>query len=120
MSKIVLGLLLGAVLGAIDGLSAGFYPFITSQDLVGIVIGSTFKGLLTGVVAGWYARRTHSIGKGLALGLAVGLVLSFAVAAMGDGKGNHYYVEIMLPGAALGAVVGFATQRYGRVAASAS
>ncbi len=119
MSKIVLGLLLGAVLGAIDGASAGFYPFITSQDLVGIVIGSTFKGLLTGLAAGWYARRTRSIGKGVALGLLVGLVLSFAVAAMGDGKGNHYYVEIMLPGAALGAIVGFATQRYG-VAAKAS
>ena len=29
------------------------------------------------------------------------------------GANHHYYVEIMLPGAALGAVVGFATQRFG-------
>ena len=28
--------------------------------------------------------------------------------------GAHYYLEIMLPGAILGAVVGFATQRYGK------
>src|SRR5215475_6152058 len=30
---------------------------------------------------------------------------------------NHYYFEIMLPGSLLGAVVGFATQRFGRPAA---
>jgi LytS/YehU family sensor histidine kinase len=120
MSKVWLGLLLGAALGAIDGLSAGFYPFITANDLAGIVVGSTFKGLVTGVVAGWYARRSRSVAKGVALGLVVGLVLSYAVAAMGDGKGNHYYVEIMLPGTALGAIVGFATQRYGAVAPAKS
>ena len=29
-------------------------------------------------------------------------------------SGNHYYFEIMLPGSILGAVVGWATQKYGR------
>ena len=33
---------------------------------------------------------------------------------MGDESGKHYYWEIMLPGSLLGAIVGFATQRYGR------
>jgi hypothetical protein len=31
--------------------------------------------------------------------------------------GQHYYFEIMLPGAILGLIVGFATQKYGRSAA---
>ncbi|MBK6941294.1 MAG: hypothetical protein IPH13_14035 [Planctomycetes bacterium] len=118
MTKVVLGLVLGALLGAIDGWSAGLYPFVTSEMLREIVIGSTFKGLLTGFVAGWYARRSHSIGKGILVGLMTGLILSGLVAAMGDEGGNHYWVEIMLPGAALGAVVGFATQKYGAPAAT--
>ena len=114
MSKVMLGLLLGAILGAIDGLSAGFYDAVTKDQLLGIVFGSTGKGLLTGLAAGIYARKSRSMGKGILLGFAVGLVLSYLVAAMPGADGQHYYVEIMLPGMALGAVVGFATQRYGR------
>jgi LytS/YehU family sensor histidine kinase len=109
-----LGLFLGAVLGAIDGASAGFYEAITKDDLLGIVIGSTFKGLLTGVAAGLFARKWRSLGKGILFGLAVGFALSLLVAALPNPDGVHYYVEIVLPGMALGAVVGFATQRYGR------
>ena len=51
---------------------------------------------------------------GIGFGLIVGLLLAFAVAAMPDERGNHYYFEIMLPGSVLGAVVGWATQRYGK------
>lgn len=114
MSKVWLGLLLGALLGAIDGASAGFYDAITKDQLLGIVIGSTGKGLITGLAAGLFARKSRSLGKGILVGLGVGLLLSYAVAAMPSPDGQHYYVEIMLPGMALGAVVGFATQRYGR------
>ena len=114
MSKLVLGLLLGAVLGAIDGACAGLYPMITSADLPGIVAGSTFKGLLTGMAAGFFARKRNSLGQGILVGLVVGFVLSALVAAMPQPDGSHYYLEIILPGMALGAVVGFATQRYGR------
>jgi hypothetical protein len=46
------------------------------------------------------------------VGLAFGLLLSYAVAAMPDPSGKHYYFEIMLPGSILGAIVGFATQKY--------
>ena len=42
-------------------------------------------------------------------GLLVGGVLALLVAAMQD----KYYLRITLPGAVLGAIVGFATQRYG-------
>lgn len=115
VSKVLLGLLLGAVLGAIDGACAGFYDAITRDMLLGIVIGSSFKGLLTGAAAGFFARKTRSLGLGIVFGLVVGLVLSYLVAAMPSPDGKHYYVQIMLPGMALGVIVGFATQRYGRL-----
>ena len=44
------------------------------------------------------------------VGLGVGLLLSYAVAAMGDENGNHYYLQIVLPGAVLGLIVGFAAR----------
>ena len=34
------------------------------------------------------------------------------VAAMPSPDGKHYYWEIMLPGAVLGMIVGYATQKY--------
>jgi SAM-dependent methyltransferase len=112
MSKPGLGAVLGAVLGLLDGLSAFFYPEVASM-MMQIVIGSTIKGLVTGLLAGWFARKLQSLPLGIVFGLGVGLFLSYLVAAMPDPKGNHYYFEIMLPGAILGAIVGFATQRYG-------
>lgn len=116
-NKMVIGLLLGGVLGIFDGLSALFYPEAASQ-IVSIVIGSTFKGMITGVLAGVFARKVNSLPLGIVAGLAVGLLLSFAVAAMGDANGKHYYFEIMLPGSILGAIVGFATQKLPKVADS--
>ena len=116
MSKPMLGLALGAALGFIDGVSAYAYPYedVRSQ-IIGVVIGSTFKGLITGVLAGFLALKYRSLPLGIAFGLVVGLILSWLVAL-----GNHYYLEIMLPGSLLGAIVGFATQRFGRQPARAA
>jgi hypothetical protein len=50
MNKILLGLLAGAVLGAIDGATAWFTPAVRSE-LVGIIFGSTVKGIIAGVAA---------------------------------------------------------------------
>lgn len=111
MSKTVLGLLLGAALGLIDGASAYLYPYedVRAQILM-IIVGSTVKGLVTGAAAGYFATRLRSLPLGIVFGLLVGVLLSWLVAL-----GNSYYMEIMIPGAILGAVVGFATQRYGRM-----
>jgi hypothetical protein len=113
MSKPLLGLVLGAVLGLLDGLSALAYPEAAPM-LAQIVVGSTLKGLVTGVLAGAFARRTRSIPLGIGFALTVGLVLSFLAALAPDPEGKHHYLEIMLPGGLPGALVGFATQRYGR------
>lgn len=54
MKKPVIGLLLGAVLGAFDGLTALGTPEVASE-IVGIVIGSTIKGIVVGALVGWYS-----------------------------------------------------------------
>ncbi len=111
MSKPVFGLLLGGILGVFDGLTAYFTPEVRNQ-LLGIVIGSTFKGLIAGLSIGFFARKVSSTGLGVLFGLGVGLLLAWIVAAFPDPNGKHYYLEIMLPGALVGAVVGYATQKY--------
>ncbi len=111
MNKPVFGLLLGGFLGIFDGLSAWFTPEVRVA-LLGIVIGSTVKGVITGISIGYFAKKVRSLPLGILFGLAVGMFLAFLVAAMPQPSGKHYYFEIMLPGSILGAVVGFATQRY--------
>ncbi|HJU64177.1 MAG TPA: hypothetical protein VJ596_00810 [Gemmatimonadaceae bacterium] len=108
MNKPVLGLVLGGILGVFDGLTAYFTPE-ARVDLLGIVIGSTFKGLIAGVLIGLFARRVNSLPLGILFGLAVGALLAFIIAYMQRG----YYFEIMLPGSLVGVIVGYATQRYG-------
>jgi len=112
MNKTLLGLLLGGLLGIFDGLTAWFTPAVREQ-LMGIVIGSTVKGLIAGVLIGYFARKVRSLPLGIVFGLGVGLLLAFAVAAMPDPSGKHYYFKIMLPGGIVGMIVGYATQRFG-------
>jgi hypothetical protein len=105
-------MLLGGFLGIFDGLSALLSAPETAPQILGIVIGSTFKGLIAGVLIGWFAKKVDSLPLGIAFGLGVGLLLAFAIAAMPNPDGSHYWWEIMLPGSVLGIIVGFATQRY--------
>jgi hypothetical protein len=111
MSKPLLGLILGAALGLIDGTSALIDAESNEEvrtEMVKIVVGSTFKGLLTGLVAGCFARKVDSTSLGIVVGVLVGLFLAYLVSIE-----NGMYVRIMTPGGLLGAIVGFATQRYG-------
>ena len=108
MNKIALGIVLGGVLGIFDGLTAWFTPEVRNQ-MIGIVFGSTVKGIIAGVLIGVFARKVKSLPLGIVFGLAVGLLLAFVVA-----YGQHgYYFQIMLPGGMVGLIVGYATQRYG-------
>lgn len=111
MTKPVLGVLTGAVLGLVDGLSAWAYPEARTMILF-IVIGSTIKGVLTGAATGWLARRWRSIPGGIAAGVAIGFVLSTLAALPTMSEEPSHYFDIVLPGMLLGAVVGFVTQRY--------
>ncbi|MEO8373382.1 MAG: hypothetical protein ABI806_29625 [Candidatus Solibacter sp.] len=108
MNKITVGLIFGALLGAIDGATAWFTPEVRSM-MASIMVGSTIKGMIVGLLSGWFARKVDSMQWGIALGSVLGLGFAYAVAAM---QGDHY-LEIMLPGFAVGAIVGFLTQKMG-------
>ena len=81
--------------------------------IIGIVVGSTFKGVITGLAIGFFARKVDSLALGIVFGLAVGLFLSYLVAAMPNPDLSHpYYLEIMIPGGIVGMIVGLATQKF--------
>ena len=111
MNKILVGLIFGAILGAVDGATAWFTPEVRSA-MAGILIGSTIKGMIVGVLSGWFARRVHSTTWGIVVGAALGLFFAWLVATM-QPAGHHHYVEIMLPGFVVGLIIGFLTQRTG-------
>ncbi len=115
MNKLLVGLLFGAILGAADGATAWFYPEVRTM-MQSILIGSTVKGMVVGVLCGWFARKVNSITWGIVAGAALGLLFAFLVAAMGE-PGQHHYLEIMFPGFVVGAIIGFLTQRLGEPAA---
>lgn len=106
MSPPAAGMLIGGVLGVLDGLSAWFYPEARLM-LIPIVLASTLKGILTGLAAGLVARWRRSLMVGVLAGVAVGFVLS-TLAALG--QRDHYWA-IVLPGMLVGAVAGLVTQR---------
>jgi len=112
MNKILVGLLAGLLLGAIDCATAWFYPE-TRPVIGGILVGSSFKGMLVGLASGWFARKVQSTKWGIVVGAALGLLFAFGVAAMDAAKGRQHYLEIMLPGFITGAIIGFSTQRAG-------
>ena len=117
MSKPVFALILGGILGVFDGLSALVSAPETGPQIGSIVAGSTVKGVITGLLIGLFARKVRSLPAGILFGLAVGLFLAFLVAAMPNPAGKHYYWQIMLPGALLGTIVGYAAQKHGGGAA---
>jgi hypothetical protein len=114
MSRIGVAVLVGGALGILDGLTAWFTPEVRSQ-LMGIVIGSTVKGLVAGALIGLFARRATRVSWTVIFGTAVGALLAFGIALL---QGSHY-LEIILPGTLVGLLTGYATMRYGQPAPSA-
>jgi hypothetical protein len=114
MNKVFFGIILGGVLGIFDGLSALVSAPQVRPEIAGIVVGSTIKGVLAGALIGFFARKVHSVPLGILFGAAVGFGLAYLVIL----AGNPYVLEIMLPGGAVGLIVGYATQKFGRPAQS--
>ncbi|HEY2016683.1 MAG TPA: hypothetical protein VGH38_24435 [Bryobacteraceae bacterium] len=113
MNKVLAGLIFGLVLGAIDGATAWFYPEARSM-MAGIMAGSSIKGMVVGILCGWFARKVRSLKWGIVMGAALGLLFAFFVAATDTVNGSHPYLEIMMPGFVVGAITGFLTQRVGK------
>lgn len=116
MPKPLLGVVLGLVLGALDGLTALFYGPEMKAMIQGIVLGSSVKSMLGGLIIGFVARKAR-LRTVLVTGALVGFALAFAVAAMPSENGQHYWLEIIVPGTLVGFILGYATHRYGKAPA---
>ena len=111
--KIGLAVALGAILGALDGLTAWFEPSVRDQ-LGTIVMLSSLKSVFAGILIGIFAYFVRGRAAAAVFGLLVGLILAWLVALAPDPEtGQHYYAQIMIPGALVGLIVGYATARYG-------
>lgn len=97
--------LLGGFLGVFDGLTAWFTPEVRDQ-MIGIVIGSTVKGVLTGAIIGFFAQKVHSLLIGTIFGVAVGAFFAYLILLMNPG----HALNIMLPGSLVGLIVGYVSQ----------
>jgi hypothetical protein len=114
VTKPVLGLIVGGTLGLMDGLSGFFEPSL--GPMMGSVITfSMLKGLVAGAAIGYLSQRVRSIVIGIIAGIAIAAILSLVVVMH---AGMALFWDIMLPGMLLGAIVGFATQRWGKLTAS--
>ncbi|MCH7755451.1 hypothetical protein IH970_10075 [candidate division KSB1 bacterium] len=75
MSKPLLGIILGAVIGFLDGLTALFTP--EADQIWNIAPWSSLKGIIVGLIIGLYARKVNSISKAVVFGLMPRYFLHF-------------------------------------------
>jgi hypothetical protein len=115
LTKPMLGLAVGGVLGLFDGLS-GFLEPSLAPVMGSVITFSLFKGLLSGIAIGYFSQKVHSMAIGIAAGLGIAGVLSLLVILH---AGMALFWDILLPGMLLGGIVGFATQRFGAAPAAA-
>jgi hypothetical protein len=76
-----------------------------------VITFSLLKGLMAGIATGYVSQRVHSMLMGILAGIGIATVLSLLVILR---AGMALFWDILLPGMLLGAIVGFATQRFGR------
>ena len=107
MKKPLFATLLGGVLGIFDGMTAWFTPEVRPQ-IVGIIVGSTIKGILAGVIIGFFATKVHSLVLGTIFGLAVGAFFAYLILLGNPG----HALNIMLPGSLVGLIVGYTAQKH--------
>ena len=108
MNKIVLGIIAGTILGLLDGCSAFFIPEAADM-MTEIIIGSTGKGLINGLIVGLVAKKVSSLLMVGIYGAIAGLMLSI-LAAIPSGA----YMEIIVPGILVGFFAGLITAKWGK------
>ena len=108
MRKPVFAMLLGGVLGIFDGLTALVSAPETRPQIVGIVFGSMFKGLVVGILIGFFAKNVRSVAWTVVFGMLVGAFFAYLILLMNPG----HALNIMLPGSLVGVIVGYAAQKH--------
>ncbi len=103
----------------LDGSTAFFSAPELRAEIAGIIMGSSVKGLVAGLVTGFIVRRMGSLSVGVIVGIVVGFLLAIPVAYLNATyyENVSYYWKIILPPTLLGAFVGYLTLRYGRASA---
>jgi hypothetical protein len=116
MNRPLLGALVGTGLGALDGGSAFVSAPELRNELLGIVLGSTMKGLVVGLITGFLVRKTGSFPTGALVGVVAAIVLAAPIAYLNAThyQNQSYYWKIILPGALTGLLTGYAAVRWGR------
>ncbi len=118
MNRPLLGLLVGGILGVLDGSTAFLSAPELRAEIAGIVMGSSAKGLVAGLVTGLIVRKMGSLPLGAVVGVVVGFLLAIPIAYMNATfyENISYYWKIILPPTLMGAFVGYLTMRYGKPA----
>jgi hypothetical protein len=80
-----------------------------------VITFSLLKGLVAGMAIGYFSQKVRSMMIGILAGIGIAAALSLLVVLR---AGMALFWDIVLPGMLLGAIVGFATQRFGRAAGS--
>jgi hypothetical protein len=114
LKRIIVGLVFGAVLGALDGATSWFTPEVRAM-LIQIIMASMAKDAVVGVIAGVFALKVRTMAAGVGFAAVVGFGFAFLVAQMQ----HAHYAEILIPGTIVGALLGYATQKSGTTAVAA-
>jgi len=118
MKKWLLGLLLGGFLGIFDGLTAPLSRAGNAARAAGHRHRLDDQGVPRRRADRLFSQKVRSLPLGILFGLFIGAALAFGVALMQYlSLGRNYFWQIMLPGAAVGVIVGYVTQAHGRPAA---
>src|SRR5467141_4923665 len=94
LTKPMLGLAVGGVLGLLDGLSGFFEPSL-APVMTSVITFSLLKGLLAGIATGYVSQRVHSMLLGILAGTGIAAVLSLLVILK---AGIALFWDILPPG----------------------
>ena len=113
MKRVLFAVVLGTILGALDGLGAWFEPDVRNQ-LGMIVMLSSVKSMIVGLAVGIFAGFVKKPVAIILFAVVASLAFAYWVASSPDpNTGKHYYAQIMTTGGIVGLLLGYATQRYG-------
>ena len=104
--NLTLVLLIGAIVGALEGVSIFFAP--EEPYKLEIFLAATLKGLLVGLLTGLSLNAQSLWWQGLGYGLLYGLALALVVfLAKGGFRKAHDAPYVLLGGAITGAIAGW-------------